>query len=378
MQSANRGKSANILRTIATLFVFLLHGRSYVPKINELPHALSWITNFPAWAGVWIFLFMSGYGVGCGFFQNRYPLTDENGKKKAKLFIKFYIGRFIKIAPLYYLYCLIFEIFSNNAFYYNNPKILLKMLTFTFNGNDGVSGLGHLWYVSIAMQLYLFMPFIYLIIDKLKDKRTILIVVYCLIIIYGVIIRCILINKGYDWYSDVYTNCLVNLDLIALGMLVAEVKSCYKIPSTVAIKKIVWLMLIALVMYNCYIYYIGTSDYLNLYRCILPSAYAVLCGLIMLLSGHEKKRYKNSWWIYFVDVLAKYSYVFYLLHISVFHYLENTLLKNSWFLGINAVMQYVIFFLVSMLLIMILAVPLNCIEEKILKLYRNIKSEKVN
>lgn len=68
MQMVNRGKSTNILRVVATLFVFLLHGRSYIPRINELPRVINWVTYLPAWAGVWIFLFLSGYGVGCGFF----------------------------------------------------------------------------------------------------------------------------------------------------------------------------------------------------------------------------------------------------------------------------------------------------------------------
>lgn len=47
-----KGMSSDMLRCIATLAVFLLHGRSHITKINELPYALKWISCFPAWAGV--------------------------------------------------------------------------------------------------------------------------------------------------------------------------------------------------------------------------------------------------------------------------------------------------------------------------------------
>lgn len=369
MQMVNRGKSTNILRVVATLFVFLLHGRSYIPRINELPRVINWVTYLPAWAGVWIFLFLSGYGVGCGFFSKRYQLTDERGKIKIKLFIKFYIGRFMKIAPIYYVYCFIFEIFSNNFFMVNNPKYIMKILTFTFNGNGGVTGLGHLWYISTAIQLYLFMPLIYLFIEKIKAKKETLIGVYCLIMFLGMFIRCFLIFKGFDWYSVVYTNCLTNIDLIALGMIVAEIKSYYSIPSRKSIKSLAWLMFFALVLYNCYIYYIGTNNYLYLYRCVLPSAYVSLCGLIMLFSGNHQT--KNNFGLCIIDYFAKYSYSFYLLHMSVFIYLEQTLLKTNWFLSINSLYQYAIFFTISILIILILAIPLNCVEERILEIYRN-------
>lgn len=35
-----KGMSSDMLRCIATLAVFLLHGRSHITKINELPYVL--------------------------------------------------------------------------------------------------------------------------------------------------------------------------------------------------------------------------------------------------------------------------------------------------------------------------------------------------
>ena len=47
----------NFLRVAATMFVFLLHGRSYVEDVDGGYWLFAMITNFPAWAGVWILFF---------------------------------------------------------------------------------------------------------------------------------------------------------------------------------------------------------------------------------------------------------------------------------------------------------------------------------
>ena len=49
----------NFLRVIATIFVFVLHGKGHVDNLSASTF-FSTITTLPAWAGVWIFLFLSG------------------------------------------------------------------------------------------------------------------------------------------------------------------------------------------------------------------------------------------------------------------------------------------------------------------------------
>lgn len=56
--------TSNVLRCCATLFVFLLHGRSNVPALANATGIWQWITFLPAWGGVWIFFFLSGFGIG--------------------------------------------------------------------------------------------------------------------------------------------------------------------------------------------------------------------------------------------------------------------------------------------------------------------------
>ena len=118
---------ANFLRVAATLFVFFLHGRSYVDKIADVPF-LNAVTKLPAWAGVWIFLFLSGYTVGLGFFKGRYSVLAEDNLSLKKL-LRFYLSRFLKIAPLYYIYCFIWSLTTSNPFFVHKPLMFLKIFS---------------------------------------------------------------------------------------------------------------------------------------------------------------------------------------------------------------------------------------------------------
>lgn len=372
------GRSSNILRCMATLFVFLLHGRSYIPKIDELPHLFKWISNFPAWAGVWIFLFLSGYGVGYGFFSGKYIL-HKNGRISFLMIIKFYIGRFVKIAPIYYIYCFIFELLSGNTFFWNNGKVLLKMITFTFNGNGGISGLGHLWYISLAMQLYIFMPFIYLIINRLLKNKYAWIFAFYTIVFCGVFCRCYIVNMGYDWYTYSYTNCLVNIDLVILGMLTAKIKLDFiiSIKNRKLIKNIASLIFVSLVMYNCYIYALSTAKHIFIYRCILPTTYAVCSTLILLLSGNSLEKKTYNFFDRIINSFSAYSYAFYIWHIAVFRYISSTLVQTTWFSTNNAIIQYIAFFSICFVINMLLA-GLSTSFNKILPLKYFKFEKKVN
>lgn len=112
----NERFTSDCMRVIATLFVFCLHARIFVPGADSFPRTLLIMTSFPAWAGVWIFFLLSGYSIGYGFFTNRYNLYDASGKLSLRKVGGFYARRFLKIAPLYYLYCGFFEIVSGQRY----------------------------------------------------------------------------------------------------------------------------------------------------------------------------------------------------------------------------------------------------------------------
>ncbi len=376
MKKSESEISANLLRCIATLFVFLLHGREYVINVDRLPYVLKWLTCFPAWAGVWIFVFLSGYGIGCCFFSGKYSLFNE-GKISAKHFMKFYIRRFIRLAPIYYLYCILFEIYNGQFYFWNNRSCFIKMLTFTFNGNGGISGLGHLWYVSLAMQLYLFMPFIYLILRILRESKYTLLGLFIGVASMGLWLRFWMANKGYDWYTYSYTNCFLNMDLVILGMIIAEVKVHYEISigKKSLVKCLTSVLFLSLVLYNCYIYQEGSINYLSIYRNVLPSAYAIICGLIILLAEKRNLSVISLIFERAVCGFSKYSYGFYIFHIVVFNYLSLTMVQSNFFSNLSVIGQYTIFFLVSFIITLILAIPLTFIEKSISLKYKKLEEK---
>ena len=95
----NSVDALNFLRVAATMFVFLLHGRSYVAGIDDGVGIFTMFTNMPAWAGVWILFFLSGYLLQKGFLKNRYPVF-EGGKLRTRELFGFYLKRFLLRRPL--------------------------------------------------------------------------------------------------------------------------------------------------------------------------------------------------------------------------------------------------------------------------------------
>lgn len=373
MQKSRNGITADLLRAFATLFVFLLHARGSIPKSEMFPAVFRWITCLPAWAGVWIFLFLSGYGIGYGFFTGKYELF-QNGKPCVRGFLRFYVARFVKIAPLYYLYCILFEILSGRHFFWKNPLYLLQILTFTFHQNASVEGLGHLWYISVAMQLYLFMPFLYLALRALKpEKRKWLsVVVFAAVILLGALTRCLIVNSGLDWYTYSYTNCLANLDLVVLGMLIADMKLRYLAPPRTKTwaKVFATILFAGLVLYNCFIYCRSSHHDLFVYRCILPSAYAAACSLLLFLSGSEEPR-RARWFEAGIQWFAGVSYAFYVVHLASFDYLNATLAQTSYFEELSPVAQYFVYIPAAFAITLLLAIPLRLFGRAIVTKYKN-------
>lgn len=359
--------TTDTLRSIATLFVFFLHGRSFLPAADQLTGCWKWITYFPAWGGVWIFLFLSGYGIGKGFLSGKYSVIDQDGNILVRGLVWFYVNRFLKIAPFYYTYCFLFEVLGANSFYWQDREVLLRMLTFTFHGIGGISGLGHLWYISMAVQLYFFMPFFDLIIQSLCQTWKRLAVGYIFITVAGLGLRILFFKAGRDWQTQIYTNSFLNLDLIAAGMLTAKadmwfaaaIKRKYQVMAKVA----AWIFFCILVLFNCYIYWIGTEGCIDIYRYILPTAYIISCTLIIFTSAQHKQNKMQSVCLQKVQIVVKKfsrcSYVFYIFHICVLEYLGRTMVSTAWFCGNSPRMQYVIYYTIAIAMLLPVSVFLS-------------------
>lgn len=346
----------NILRVIATMCVFFLHGRSYVTKYGNTSSTFVFLSSLPAWAGVWIFLFLSGYLISLGYEKGRYARLNVKGglKGAAKDLLKFYYGRFLKLAPLYYGYCFLLDLLSDRTLLIGNWKLLLNVLTFTCNGNGALSGIGHLWYVSTAMQLYLIMPFVRLGIDKLRTTQRRVFAFFGTAFL-GLGLRNLLHMLGIDWYTWIYTFAPMNFDFVICGMLAATIISDRSICFRKAGGKIFASILFAvLIIYNCYIYTYEASLGLFIYRYILPTGYIMGCFAV-LAAFHDpdvrtEKVTGKMLWKYplrFFDWFSPYTYCFYVVHIYVFRYLQKTLFSVEAITASSFAVRYSVFFVLA-------------------------------
>lgn len=343
----------NILRFTATMMVFLLHGRSYVPNIQETSRWFRIVTCFPAWAGVWIFLFISGYLMELGFERGNHPIVGEDFKSSILNTLKFYWSRFLRMAPPYYIYCILFEILNADTYLWNHPwNVLFRIITFTYDGSVGITGFGHLWYISLAMQLYLISPFIYLIIRKINSAK-INFAIYVVVLLGFLGLRYYLVSQGVAWYKWIYTFFAPNIDMLVCGMLVYRIRVQLRTKVSVIFKVIAAVSFIVLIAYNNFIY---QSDELTIYQLLLPSVYIVACSNMILAFHNDNKPVKvtlkdtiKAPWL-FADWFAKYSYAYYIFHLIIFKYAKGSLIANEKFASWGGKKQWLVFFVFTFLI----------------------------
>lgn len=332
----------NNLRLIATLSVFFCHAGITVSDNLNAYVIVRIFAHFPAWSGVWIFLFLSGCLMEMGFENEKHPIVGKGLKKTLKNILRFYYSRFIRMAPPYYLYCLLFEIISNSGFLRSDIKVLIRIITFTYNGKPGISGIGHLWYVSMAMQFYLISPFIYILIRKIKTVKSCL-CIYIVMVLGFLEIRTLLDIAGVDWFKWVYTFSPVNLDLFICGMLAFRLITLYNKNKffNIIIHKIMSSMeFIILFAFNIFLYYGYTEGNIFMgyvYQFIFPSLYILVCTHL-IFSFMDKQGQKSVLIsevvrnpVFFGDWFSKFSYAFYIWHAAVLM-LINYVLFNIGFL----------------------------------------------
>ena len=358
----------NFMRVVAMMSVFLLHIQSYT-GIRNYDSPFTFMLRTPAWAGVWIFVFISGYLMGKGFYTGRYKLES------VKDYFLFMLKRFIRLAPSYYIYCFLVLVFFRSSFIENYPKAVLQIFTFTYNGTPGVNGTGVVWYVSTVMQLYLFAPIIFLIIKKIKSP-VLNYVIFFAVAAAGCVLRYTLRRQGYDWYNWIYTFSPMNLDIFICGMIInrftcgaKEDDLSPKIRKTAKI--IVSVLFIGLIEANCWIYFYQLSRDEVFYKHFLPTVYILVCAVFMIAFDYErnipnaKPTFKNICKnpLRIIDHLASISFEFYLWHTFVFYtFSSNVTIEGKY------MVHYTKYTLITFAITYVLSVALHFVGGSITRL----------
>jgi peptidoglycan/LPS O-acetylase OafA/YrhL len=315
----------NLLRAVAIYFmVFFTHGLIADSGLSLSKAGVWFLFQGAAWAGVWTLFVISGYLMGKGFYSKKYALGRDGLRT-------FYLGRLIRIAPPYLFLCLIVGLFVHPEYFASSPLALLRVLTFTYNGNPGVVGIGATWYVSTIAQLYLLTPLVFFLVRGLSKNKAVAAIV--VVAILGMAVRFVLYKLGASWCEAIYSPSVTNLDLFVCGMLLGGITfdrredsisrrwtGVYKVASTA--------VLFGLILGTCYLYFWanqGKAHFLFVYQLVLPTAYlfAVAFYLFAFDYRHTASNERLSLSaarrnpLRAIDGLSAVSYDFYLWHSSV-------------------------------------------------------------
>lgn len=307
------------LRIIALFMVVTLHWLIFA-KPHMRDDAL-WVGLFytPAWAGVWIFFLIGGYLAGKSFVSGRYELTILGIKK-------YYVRRFVRLAPSYYLFCFLCIIFFNPTFPFSFWQTCLEILTFTYNGIPGVIGIGATWYISTTMQLYILAPLFISILLILKKYINI---VFIFLIFLGSLLRIISYLFSIDFYT-IYTSFYGNIDIFLCGICINFINIKQKIN-----KLYIHISASILICTNMILYFIESYLSMFIYQYILPTIYILIFSIIIYNAKNSNKKNTININNLFYKYINKISYIslgIYLWHSNIFFSISKAMPMSMSFL----------------------------------------------
>jgi peptidoglycan/LPS O-acetylase OafA/YrhL len=172
------------LRALAILLVFVYH----YGRLFESPQWVTDIGKF-GWTGVDLFFVLSGYLISSQLFA-------QINAAQAISFKEFFIKRFFRIIPAYWVIVTIYFLFP--AFREREgPAPLWKYITFTQNLGLDLRYQGtfsHAWSLCIEEQFYLLLPIVLIILTYCKALKKAWIFIV-LLFVFGFTARL------YCWYS---------------------------------------------------------------------------------------------------------------------------------------------------------------------------------
>lgn len=299
------------LRAIAALMVFLHH---YNPFAVWWPGSFlhHFFSHFHI--GVALFFVLSGFLITYRY----YPFQNQPLKS-------FFLNRFARIYPLFFVLTIISWFFQPEAFGFSKLSLVLNLLLLKgFFKEFLLSGIPQAWSLSVEETFYILAPFLFFLVQK--DKRF-LVFLPLFFISIGLIIVVIMKNFhnpfgffGYGWFMAVFTFsgrafeffCGVSLAVFLSRMRKLSAKTpAFTLFGIFAIIS----GLVGLIWTDPN----QTGHLNNIQAIVLNNALIPFFGFSFLIVGLIKEK---SWlsiilqWPIF-QWLGKTSYAFYLIHLGV-------------------------------------------------------------
>lgn len=197
--------------------------RFYAILMVMIAHWLQWqwgniiVKSIPFVNGVTLFFVLSGFLITSILLKNR-DRYFKGSQKLRHLIRNFYIRRFLRIFPVYYILLSILFIFN-----FSNTRTLSPWLfSYTINiyqsiHNAYVGDFNHFWSLAVEEQFYLFWPVLILFI---KPRKTLLLILIAITL--SIVFRIFFYITGH-WMATAFFT-LSCMHALGLGALLAYVK----------------------------------------------------------------------------------------------------------------------------------------------------------
>ena len=345
------------LRGLAVLGVILVHTNQY--GSSNLPSVIGKIIGEGA-RGVQLFYIASAFTLFLSF-KDRYT--------KEKLPIRnFFIRRFFRIAPMYYL-GICYYIFQNGLgprYWLGNETQItaLNILSnFTFLHGFNPYWIASLvpggWSIAVEMMFYAILPFLFFKIKNINQAFYFFILsLFLKLFLHLIFSRMPLISSGMLWSEYLFIYLPSQLPIFSLGIilyfLVFENESMRNISG----KAILLFSGILIAQLS-----IGT-------QLILPNH--ILFGIAFLMLAYGLSVFKFKLLVNpLINYFGKISFSMYLVHFAVLHWLSKFNLVDFWSNGtINFMSRFLLVValtaIISSILYYLIEVPFQTVGKKII------------
>lgn len=221
------------LMGLASLWIFYYHVGPVLFSESKLTFLRNceWYINSLGYCGVEMFLFISGMGLV-------YAIHKQD-------LVRFYIRRFLRVYPSFWIW------FTLSTLIRNDSMSLMDYLgRITFYSNWMQDMLAYKWYIAAIMMFYLWFPFYYIVLKKIKYP-----------IIFTILIIVVEVCFGSIFYSNIRSDLFLFLNRIPVflagvlaGHLCVEKKKSRLMQSSLSLNAWGILILILACIIGCSFY----------------------------------------------------------------------------------------------------------------------------
>lgn len=346
-----RNFGLDIMRSVSILLVLLQHIGFYIPGLAPL--RLGGV-------GVEVFFVLSGFLIGGILFRE-----IDKGQNLYNTLKSFWIRRWFRILPLYYLVLLVkFTLIDHsigwNIFYY---------FFFLQNNFYGIQFLDVSWSLVIEEWFYLFAPlYLFAIVRFLKsDIKTIVSIILFILVV--LVLRTFYVTATNAPYVGVNGNFPFRFDSLFIGVLLSFLH--YKNLNAFRKMSTPVVFVLGLVLFVTYVFifisFSNVVDEILIFRTlgflVLPLTISVMVPYVSTLSIDPGKNSTNKFAYLFFTKTSVLTYALYLTHPFVNEFLSHIGFDQS--LPIKAISSLSLTFVLSWLVYTFFEHPILKYRDKI-------------